>query len=62
MPEGRTIVIKPDQYIKQFDSTHCLLNIYPDELDLWTMPYMFFQGRCVRFDYGAKEVSLAEQK
>jgi len=59
---GRKLIVTPKQYIKMFDSSHCLLNIYPDELDQWTMPYMFFQKYCVKFDYGAKTVSVADQK
>jgi len=49
-------------YIKMFDSDTCLLNIYPDELNQWTLPYMFHQRYCVRYDYAAKKVGIAEKK
>lgn len=60
-PDGKKFIATPQQYIKMFDSSNCLLNIYPDELDQWTMPYMFFQKYCVKFDYGMKQVSIADQ-
>lgn len=59
-PNGKKVTVTPMQYIKMFDSSNCLLNIYPDELDQWTMPYMFFQKYCVKFDYGMKEVSIVD--
>jgi saccharopepsin len=59
---GKTFTLTPQQYIKMFDSNTCLLNIYPDDLNQWTLPYMFFQSYCVKFDYNKAEVSIADQK
>ncbi|KAI6191024.1 Cathepsin D-like [Aphelenchoides bicaudatus] len=59
---GKTYVVTPNQYIKAFDSSNCLLNIYPDELNQWTLPYMFHQTYCVKYDYGAKTVGIADKK
>jgi len=59
---GRTFSISPQQYIKEFDSSHCLLNIYPDDLNQWTLPYMFHQKFCVKYDYSKATVSIADTK
>ncbi|KAI6206331.1 hypothetical protein M3Y94_00897800 [Aphelenchoides besseyi] len=61
MVKGKKLSIKPTQYIKQFNRATCLLNIYPDDLNMWTMPYNFHQGRCVKYDYSTKTLNIADQ-
>ncbi|KAI6217123.1 hypothetical protein M3Y99_01782800 [Aphelenchoides fujianensis] len=58
---GQQLSVSAQSYIKQFDSTTCLLNIYPDDLNWWTLPYQFHQQRCVKYDYGAKTVNIADE-
>ncbi|KAI6239314.1 Saccharopepsin [Aphelenchoides fujianensis] len=58
---GKQLKISATSYIKQFNSNTCLLNIYPDDINWWTLPYMFHQKRCVKYDYGAQTVNIADQ-
>jgi len=62
VPGGKKLSVSPMSYIKMFSSSVCLLNIYPDELNQWTMPYQFHQTYCVKYDYGKKTVSIADHK
>jgi len=57
---GKMLSVCPTHYIKMFDSSHCVLNIYPDDLNQWTMPYQFHQKYCVKYDYGKNTVSIAD--
>ncbi|KAI6174903.1 hypothetical protein M3Y97_00973000 [Aphelenchoides bicaudatus] len=59
---GQAFYMRPTQYIKQFANGMCILNIYPDEKDYWTLPYMFFQGYCARFDFRNRTVGFALPK
>ncbi|KAI6225373.1 Peptidase A1 domain-containing protein [Aphelenchoides fujianensis] len=58
---GKKLKISAKSYIKMFNSNTCLLNIYPDDINWWTLPYQFHQKRCVKYDYGAKTVNIADQ-
>jgi len=51
--------IPAKQFIKKFSNGVCLLDVYPDDLNQWTLPYMFHQLYCVRYDYGAQTVGFA---
>jgi len=62
VPGGKKLSVSPKSYIKMFSSSVCLLNIYPDELNQWTLPYQFHQTYCVKYDYGKKTVSIADHK
>ncbi|KAI6219478.1 Acid protease [Aphelenchoides fujianensis] len=60
---GRSFYMRPSQYVKQYKTGVCILNVYPDGPEnRWTLPYMFFQGYCVRFDFGQKLVGFAFPK
>ncbi|KAI6226672.1 Peptidase A1 domain-containing protein [Aphelenchoides besseyi] len=59
--KGKQFSIKASQYIKRFDSSTCLFNVYPDELNWWTLPYQFHQNRCIKYDYATKTINIADE-
>ncbi|KAI6179776.1 hypothetical protein M3Y98_00647000 [Aphelenchoides besseyi] len=62
--QGRSFYMRPSQYIKQFYTGVCILNIYSDDNapSRWTLPYMFFQSNCARFDFENRTVGFSTPK
>ncbi|KAI6230979.1 Eukaryotic aspartyl protease [Aphelenchoides besseyi] len=62
--QGRSFYMRASQYIKQYYTGVCILNIYSNDNapNQWTLPYMFFQSNCARFDFENRTVGFSTPK